>query len=100
MFLVFYGTSTQDMGHFVPSARGEYWLLQLMKANNEQRHITVKMQIIMQRQTTGMPYKLKNKQCIQQITRPRMDKNAKWRATTSLSIAHYYVTAFTTTRLH
>jgi len=25
----------------------------------------------MQRQTTGMPYLLKDKQCIQQITRPR-----------------------------
>jgi len=30
------------------------------------------MNIHMQRQTTGMPYLLKDKQCIQQITRPRM----------------------------
>jgi len=28
----------------------------------------------MQRQTTGMPYLLKDTQCIQQITRPRMGK--------------------------
>jgi len=32
------------------------------------------MNIHMQRQTTGMPYLLKDKQCIQQITRPRMGK--------------------------
>jgi len=31
----------------------------------------------MQRQTTGMPYLLKNKQCIQQITRPRMGKKTQ-----------------------
>jgi len=30
----------------------------------------------MQRQTTGMPYLLEDKQCIQQITRPRWEKNA------------------------
>jgi len=32
------------------------------------------MKIHMQRQTTAMPYLLKDKQCIQQITRPRMGK--------------------------
>jgi len=31
----------------------------------------------MQRQTTGMPYLLKDKQCIQQITRPRMGKKTQ-----------------------
>jgi len=31
----------------------------------------------MQRETTGMPYLLKDKQCIQQITRPRMGKKRK-----------------------
>jgi len=51
----------------------------------------------MQRQTTGMSYLLTDKQCIQQITRPRMGKqNASRRATTSLSIVHNYVSAFTT----
>jgi len=35
------------------------------------------MNIHMQRQTTGMPYLLKDKQCIQQITRPRMGKKRK-----------------------
>jgi len=41
------------------------------------------MNIHMQRQTTGMPYLLKDKLCIQQITRPRMGKNASRRATWS-----------------
>jgi len=50
----------------------------------------------MQRQTTGMPYLLTDKQCIQQITRPKMGKkNASRRATPSLSIVHNYVSAFT-----
>jgi len=31
----------------------------------------------MQRQTTGMPYLLKDKQCIQQITQPRMGKKTQ-----------------------
>jgi len=35
------------------------------------------MNIHMQRQTTGMPYLLKDKQCIQQITQPKMDKKRK-----------------------
>jgi len=35
------------------------------------------MNIHMQRQTTGMPYLLKYKQCIQQITRPRMGKKTQ-----------------------
>jgi len=53
------------------------------------------MNIHMQRQT-GMPYLLKDEQCIQQITRPRMGKtNASWRAKPSLSIVHNYVSAFT-----
>jgi len=53
----------------------------------------------MQPQTTGMPYLLKDKQCIQQITRPRMGKkNASRRATPSLSIVHNYVSAFTTNK--
>jgi len=53
----------------------------------------------MQRQTTGMPYLLKDKQCIQQITRPRKGKkNASRRATPCLSIVHNYVSAFTTNK--
>jgi len=48
----------------------------------------------MQRQTTGMPVLLKDKQCIQQITRLRMGKNASRRATPSLSIFHNYVGVF------
>jgi len=52
----------------------------------------------MQRQTTGMPYLFKDKQCIQQITRPRVGKNASRRATPSLSIVHNYVSAFTTNK--
>jgi len=51
------------------------------------------MNIHMQRQTTGMPYLLKDKQCIQQITRPRMGKK-----TQALSIFHNYVSAFTTNK--
>jgi len=40
----------------------------------------------MQRQTTGMPYLLKDKQCIQQITRPRLGKkNASRGATPSIN---------------
>jgi len=35
------------------------------------------MNMHMQRQTTGMPYLLKDKQCIQHITRPRMGKKRK-----------------------
>jgi len=35
------------------------------------------MNIHMQRQTTGMPYLLKDKQCIQQITRPIMGKKTQ-----------------------
>jgi len=31
----------------------------------------------MQRQTTGMPYLLNDKQCIQQIVRPRMGKKTQ-----------------------
>jgi len=43
------------------------------------------MNIHMQQQTTGMPHLLKDKQCIQQITRPRIGKkNASGRATPSL----------------
>jgi len=57
------------------------------------------MNIHMQRQTTGMPYLLKDKQCIQQITRPRMGKKTQaGRATPSLSIVHNYVSAFTTNK--
>jgi len=35
------------------------------------------MNIHMQRQTTGMPYLLKDKKCVQQITRPRMGKKTQ-----------------------
>jgi len=35
------------------------------------------MNIHMQRQTTGMPYLLTDKQCIQQITRPRLGKKTQ-----------------------
>jgi len=46
-----------------------------------------------------MPYLLKDKQCIQQITRPRMGKkNASERATPSLLIVHNYVSAFITNK--
>jgi len=55
------------------------------------------MNIHMQRQTKDVPYLLEDKQCIQQITRPRMGKkNASGRATPSPSIVHNYVSAFTT----
>jgi len=50
---------------------------------NIKKHIVTcdTMNIHMQRQTTGMPYLLKDKQCIQQIARPRMGKkNASGRA--------------------
>jgi len=56
------------------------------------------MNIHMQRQTTGMPYLLKDKQSIQQITRPRMDKKRSRRSTPSLTIVHNYVSAFTTNK--
>jgi len=35
------------------------------------------MNIHMQRQTIGMPYLLKDKQCIQQIARPRIGKKTQ-----------------------
>jgi len=35
------------------------------------------MNIHMQRQTTGMPYLLKNKKSTEQITRPRMGKKTQ-----------------------
>jgi len=46
---------------------------------NIQKHTVAcdTMNIHMQRQTTGMPYLLKDKQCIQQITRPRMGKKTQ-----------------------
>jgi len=56
---------------------------------NIQKHTVAfdTMSIHMQQQITGMPYLLKDKQCIQQITRPRMGKkNASGRATPSVSI--------------
>jgi len=48
---------------------------------NIQKHTVAcdTMNIHMQRQTTGMPNLLKDKQCIQQITRPRMGKKAQVR---------------------
>jgi len=47
---------------------------QLRIANEEHtKHIDT-MNIHMQRQTIGMPYMLKDKQCIPQITRPKMGK--------------------------
>jgi len=48
--------------------------------------------------TAENSYLLKDKQCIQQITRPRMGKKASWRATPFLSIVHNYVSAFTTNK--
>jgi len=46
-----------------------------------------------------MPDLLKDKQCIQQITRPRMGKKkASERATPSLSIVYNYVSAFNTNK--
>jgi len=76
---VFYGTSTQDRSicanlpggitgsAFEDSQGGTY----------KQTVACDTMNIQMQRQTTGMPYLLKDKQCIQQITRPRMGKKRK-----------------------
>jgi len=55
------------------------------------------MNIHMQRQTAGMPYLLKDKQCIQQITRPRMGKKRK-PAGNTYSIVHNYVIAFKTNK--
>jgi len=49
---------------------GDYWLRRLWIANEKHKKHTVAcytMNIHMQRQTTGMPYLLKDKQCIQQI---------------------------------
>jgi len=70
------------------STRGDYWLRRLRIATrNIQKHTVAcdTMNTHMQRQTTGMPYLLKDKKCIQQITRPRMGKiNASGRATPSL----------------
>jgi len=51
------------------------------QTRNIQKHTVAcdTMNIHMQRQTTGrpMPYLLKDKQCIQQITRPRMSKQKR-----------------------
>jgi len=78
-WLVFYLTSTQDRSMcanlpggilaqaFEDSQRGSY--------KNVQLHAI--QWIHMQRQTTGMPYLLKDKQCIQQITRTRMGKKTQ-----------------------
>jgi len=54
---------------FEDSQRGTYKNIQLHKLCDT-------INIHMQRQTTGIPYLLKDKQCIslQQITRPRMGK--------------------------
>jgi len=54
------------------------------------------MNIHMQRQTTGMPYLLKDKQCMQQITRPRMGK--KTQAGVQHLLYNNYVSAFTTNK--
>jgi len=54
------------------------------------------MNIHMQRQTTGMPYLLTDKQCIQQIT--RRVKKRKPACNTFLSIVHNYVSVFTTNK--
>jgi len=55
---------------------------------NIQKHTVAcdTMNIHMQRQTTGMPYLLTDKHCIQQITRPRMGKKRK-RACNTFSTA-------------
>jgi len=72
-WLVFYGTSTQDRS-IVPIYQGlRRWRI----ANEEHTKHTVAcvtMNIHIQQQRTGMPYLLKDKQCIQQITRPRVQK--------------------------
>jgi len=57
-------------------------------------HKTFTIKINMQRQATYMPYLIKDKQ----ITRYRVRKNASWRATPSLSIAHSHIGAFTTSK--
>jgi len=62
---------------------GDYWLRRLRIANEEhtiQKHTVAcdTMNIHMQRQTTGMPYLLKDKQLsLQQNTRPRMGKKTQ-----------------------
>jgi len=68
------------IGQFVPIYQG--WLL--AQAFEDSQRETYKnivacdtMNILTQRQTTGMPYLLKEKQCIQQITRPRMGKKSR-----------------------
>jgi len=51
------------IGQFVPIIRGDYWLRRLRIANEEHtQHIVVcdAMNIHTQRQTTGMPYLLKD----------------------------------------
>jgi len=69
------------IGQFVPNYLGDYWLRRLRIANEEHtKTLTVAcvtMNIHMQRQTTGMPYLLKDKQCIKQITRPRIGKKTQ-----------------------
>jgi len=75
----------------VHSARG----VQAPAVANKHKNVTIK--INMQRQTTRKPYLLDDEQCIYHITRPKMSiKNPHWRAA-HLSIARYYVSAFTTT---
>jgi len=95
---VFYGTSTQDTSicanlpggllalAFEDSQRGTY--------KNIQLHAT-QWTLHMQRQTTGMPYLLKDKQYIQQITRSRMGKKCK-PACNTFSINCSYIGAFIT----
>jgi len=53
------------------------------------------MKMNTQRKKTGMPYSLKGIQC---IIIKYMTQSASWRATSSRSIAPYYVSAFTTTK--
>jgi len=55
------------------------------------------MNIHMQRQTTGMPYLLKDNS-YNKLHDPEWVKNASQRATPSLSVVHNYFSAFTTNK--
>jgi len=87
------------IGQFVSIYQGG--LLAQAFENNQRgayKNITVAgdtMNIHMQRQTTGMPYLLKEKQCIQQITWPRIGKKRKPACNTFSSRWHNYISKCT-----
>jgi len=87
-WLVFYGTSTHDrlVCAIVPKVN---WILRLRIANDEQyrpKHL-LQLKWTCNGNAACMPYLLKDKQCIQQITITRISKiNAICPATPSLSL--------------